>query len=96
MVMDQYGMMYYKNDSRGFWALGSKGVSLNQPTAKIKIGEELALHPRVVTTNANKNVSWVSTNLAVATVDALGVVKALAAGKTNIVVEMEDGGFTDT
>ncbi|MDE5762770.1 MAG: Ig-like domain-containing protein, partial [Bacteroidales bacterium] len=96
MVMDQYGMMYYKNDSRGFWALGSKGVSLNQPTAKIKIGEELALHPRVVTTNANKNVSWVSTNPAVATVDALGVVKALAAGKTNIVVEMEDGGFTDT
>ena len=96
MVMDQYGMMYYKNDSRGFWALGSKGVSLNQPTAKIKIGEELALHPRVVTTNADKNVSWVSTNPAVATVDALGVVKGLAAGKANIVVEMEEGAFTDT
>ena len=95
MVMDQYGMMYYKNDSKGFWALGSKGVSLNQPTAKIKIGEELALHPRVVTTNANKNVSWASTNPEVATVDALGVVKGLAAGKTNIVVEMEEGAFTD-
>ncbi|MDE6694557.1 MAG: Ig-like domain-containing protein, partial [Bacteroidales bacterium] len=96
MVMDQYGMMYYKNDSRGFWALGSKGVSLNQPTAKIKIGEELALHPRVVTTNADKNVSWVSSNPAVATVDAAGVVKGLAAGQANIVVKMEGGAFTDT
>ncbi|MDE7149547.1 MAG: Ig-like domain-containing protein, partial [Bacteroidales bacterium] len=96
MVMDQYGMMYYKNDSKGFWALSSKGVSLNQPTAKIRLGEELALHPRVVTTNPGKNVSWVSTNPTAAPVDAAGVVKGVAAGKAQIVVEMEEGEFTDT
>lgn len=96
MVMDQYGMMYYKNDSRSFWALSSKGVSLNQPTAKIRLGEEWALHPRVVTTQSDKNVSWVSTNPTVATVDAAGVVKGLAVGKAKIVVGMEEGAFTDT
>ncbi|MCM1531357.1 MAG: Ig-like domain-containing protein [Bacteroides sp.] len=96
MVVDQYGTMYYKNDSRGFWALESKGVLLSQPMAKIGIDEELTLQAHVVTMKSNKEVSWTSTNEDVATVDASGLVKGLAAGQARIVVDTREGGFTDT
>ncbi|MDE7090714.1 MAG: Ig-like domain-containing protein, partial [Bacteroidales bacterium] len=96
MVMDQYGTMYYRNDTKGFWALGSAGVSLNRPVAKVNVGAELALHPRVVTTQPDKSVSWASTNPSVATVNADGVVTGVTVGTAKIVVTTAAGGFSDT
>ena len=44
----------------------------------------------------NKDVTWASSNSAVATVDATGNVKAVGAGEATITVTTADGGFTDT
>ena len=45
---------------------------------------------------ANKNVTWSSSNPAVATVSNYGAVEAIRVGTTDITVTTEDGGFTDT
>ena len=45
---------------------------------------------------ANQAVRWESDNTSVATVDNDGLVKAIAAGKANIIVSTEDGNFKDS
>lgn len=96
LVVDQYGTTYYKNDSRGFWALSSQGILLSPLADSISIGEELALRPRIVSMGSNKDVSWVSTNPSVVTVDEEGVIKGIAVGEAKIVATLQDGGATDT
>ncbi len=44
----------------------------------------------------NKNITWSSSNEAVATVDSTGLVTAVAPGSATITVTTEDGSFTDT
>ncbi len=47
-------------------------------------------------TSLNKNVTWQSSNPAVATVNAQGIVRAISEGEAVITVTTVDGGFTDT
>ncbi len=70
------------------------GVSLNKTTAKLTVGESVTLAATVAPNNAtNKNVTWKSSNTAVATVTN-GVVKAVKAGSATITVTAADGGKT--
>jgi uncharacterized protein YjdB len=70
------------------------GVTLNKQNDTIQVGGTLTLEAVVAPADAdNKNVTWTSSNTAVATV-ADGVVTALTAGETTITVTTEDGSFT--
>ena len=72
------------------------GVTLNQATAEVEIGQTVILTAAVAPANAtNKNVTWSSSNEAVAAV-ANGVVTAKAEGSAVITVKTEDGNFTAT
>ncbi|PID88408.1 MAG: hypothetical protein CSB06_00215 [Bacteroidia bacterium] len=72
-------------------------VTLNPKTAELKVGETATLTATVEPSDAtNKSATWSSDNESVATVDATGLVTAVAQGNADIVVKTEDGGFTDT
>ena len=71
-------------------------VSLNKTNASLTVGETLALSATVLPVNAsNKNVSWNSSNTAVATVSN-GVVTAVGVGSVIITVITADGGKAAT
>ena len=73
-----------------------ESVSLDKAWCEMTEGDEFTLIATVNPENAtNKNVSWSSSNTAVATVDN-GKVKALKAGTTTITVKTEDGNKTAT
>lgn len=72
------------------------GVTLNQTSATLSLGEEVTLTETVAPADAtNKNVTWESSNTAVATVEN-GVVKAVGTGSATITVKTEDGAKTAT
>ena len=72
------------------------GITLSQNTASLIIDETLTLTATVLPENAsNKDVTWWSTNTAVATV-ANGEIIAKDFGLTNIIVTTRDGNKTDT
>jgi len=72
-------------------------VSLDKTTASLTVGNTEQLTATVAPENAsNKNISWASSNTNVATVDANGLVTAVAAGTADITVTTEDGNFTAT
>jgi len=61
-------------------------------TRNLTIGQTLQLSATVAPTNAtNRNVTWTSSNTAVATVNASGLVTARAGGTTTITVRTADG-----
>ncbi|SHJ13340.1 S-layer homology domain-containing protein [Desulfofundulus thermosubterraneus] len=73
------------------------GVSLDKTSLTMTVGESVQLTATVSPGNAtNKNVTWTSSNPAVATVDNTGKVTAVAAGTATITVKTEDGGKTAT
>ena len=73
------------------------GVSLDKTTLTLTAGENAGLTATVAPANAtNKNVTWSSSNGAVATVDSEGKVTANAAGTATITVTTEDGNKTAT
>ena len=73
------------------------GVSLNKNTTTIKVGGTETLTAMVEPANAtNKAVTWSSDNISVATVDANGLVTAVAEGTATITVTTEDGRKTAT
>lgn len=68
-------------------------VELNKSTLSLEEGEDETLVALVLPVNAtNKNVTWTSSNLDVATVESNGKVTAVAEGTTIISVTTEDGG----
>lgn len=70
------------------------GVALNNTTASVRPGESITLTATVTPAEAsNKNVTWSTSDEAVATVDA-GVVTGVAEGTATITVRTEDGGHT--
>ncbi|MBR6017259.1 MAG: Ig-like domain-containing protein [Paludibacteraceae bacterium] len=72
------------------------GVSLDHSTLSLEAGQTGTLTATVAPSNAtNQNVSWTSSNTAVATV-ANGVVTAVSAGSATITVTTEDGSKTAT
>jgi uncharacterized repeat protein (TIGR02543 family) len=76
------------------------GVTLNKTMLELDVGDTGTLITTVLPSNAtNKNVSWSSSNTAVATVSVSGLhgtVTAVSAGTAGITVTTEDGGFTAT
>ncbi len=73
------------------------GVTVSPTTASVATGATTTLTATVAPTNAtNKNVTWSSSNTAVATVSAAGVVTGVAAGSATITVTTTDGSKTAT
>ena len=62
-------------------------ITFDQQTVTLTIGESAPLAPIVVTNKtAGMTFTWASSNTAVATVDANGLVTAVAAGEATITV----------
>ncbi|MBD0255906.1 MAG: Ig-like domain-containing protein [Cytophagales bacterium] len=73
------------------------GVSVSPATASIGVGATQQLTATVAPADAtNKTVAWSSSNAAVATVSAGGLVTGVAAGTATITVTTQDGGRTAT
>lgn len=73
------------------------GVALDDSSGTLNPGSSISLSAVVSPANAsNKAVTWTSSNTAVATVSASGVVTAVAVGTATITVTTRDGNFTDT
>ena len=73
------------------------GVTLDQTTKTLKIGDSFTLTPTIAPADASdKSHTWSSSDETVATVSNEGVVTALKAGSTDITVTTTDGGFTAT
>ena len=76
--------------------VSTTGVTLNKETTSITKGGTETLVATVAPANAtNQNVTWSSSNTAVATVED-GVVTAVDGGTAMITVTTADGSFTDT
>ncbi len=72
-------------------------VEINNDTIKLPESGTQQLMAKILPANAtNKNLTWSSTDDAIATVDANGLVTAVAEGTAAIVVTTEDGNKTDT
>ena len=70
------------------------GVTIDPASAEITVGETKQLVANVSPSNAtNKNVTWLSDNPSVATVDKDGKVKGVAVGITTITVVTDDRSF---
>ncbi len=73
------------------------GVTLDKTTAELEIGGTVTLKATVAPVDAtDDSVTWKSSDAAVATVDANGVVKAVAVGTATITVTTTDGAKTAT
>ena len=73
------------------------GVTLNRTTASLPVSGTTTLAATVAPANAtNRDVTWSSSNNAVATVNNNGVVTAVSAGTATITVTTADGGRTAT
>ena len=71
------------------------GVSVTPPTASVTTGVPIQLTATVIPgTATNKNVTWSSSNTAVATVSSTGLVIAVTAGTATITVTTADQGKT--
>ena len=73
------------------------GVEVTPETAEIEIPDTLALTATVLPNDAtNQSGTWSSSNQAIATVDANGVVTPISEGIVTITFTTTDGGFTDS
>ncbi|MDR1739331.1 MAG: DUF4465 domain-containing protein [Bacteroidales bacterium] len=77
--------------------INAASVSLSEHNVSVLETQTHQLTATVLPANAtNKNVVWSSSDEAIATVDADGLVTAVSRGVANIVVTTEDGNFSDT
>ena len=73
------------------------GVSLTPPSISLGMGQTAALVATVLPVNAsNKNITFSSSNTAIATVSQLGVVTGVSGGSATITVTTQDGNYTAT
>lgn len=92
-----YSVTFSKEGTEPPATVDVTGVTLDQTSLTLKIGNTATLTATVAPSNAtNKNVSWSSNKESVATVNANGVVTAKAEGTATITVTTEDGGKTAT
>lgn len=74
-----------------------ESITINQPTLSLELGSVGQLTTTILPTDvSNTNVTWTSSDLSVATVDAQGVVTAVSAGTATITVTTSDGSKTAT
>ena len=73
-----------------------EGVGLNKNTLSLKVGKSYSLYVSISPSDAtNQNVTWSSSNKAVATVTN-GVIKAIKVGTATITVTTSDGNYKDS
>ena len=73
------------------------GVTLNKTSTSLYVGDTETLTPTITPDNAtNKNVTWSSDDTSVATVDASGLVTAVARGTAVITATAADGSGAST
>jgi hypothetical protein len=73
------------------------GVTLAPTTSSVNVGGTAQLTATVAPSNAtNTNVTWSSSNTAIATVSSTGLVTGVVAGNATITVTTADGAFTAT
>lgn len=73
------------------------GIALDIHNAELFIADTLQLTATITPADAtNKNVVWTTSNEAVATVSASGMVTAVAAGQVVIFATTEDGNYSDS
>jgi hypothetical protein len=88
------GTWYDSNPGTG---VAVTSVSLSPTTASLNVGGTQQLTPTVLPSNAtNKSVTYSSNNTAVATVNASGLITAVANGTATITVATVDGNKTST
>lgn len=86
------GFQYLVYTNANVTQVAVTGVSISPTSASIKAGLTQQLNATVAPANAsNTNVTWSSSNTAVATVSAAGLVTAIAAGTASITVTTQDG-----
>ena len=84
--------IYWKNFNIKEIVTLSTSIALNQTTATLKATETITLVATVLPENAtDKSVTWKSSNEAAATVDANGLVTAIAVGEATITATTADG-----
>lgn len=77
--------------------VAATGVTLDKPTLDLTVGGKSTVTATVVPVDAtNKGVTWSSNNESVATIDAKGVVTAVAPGTAVVKTTTADGGFIAT
>ncbi|CAM3051213.1 Ig-like domain-containing protein [Paenibacillus sediminis] len=73
------------------------GVQLNKTDLTIQMGSDVKLIPTIAPTKATiKNITWTSSNEAIAKVSDKGVITPVAPGTVTITVTTEDGAKTDS
>ncbi|WP_051477533.1 carbohydrate-binding protein [Aquimarina pacifica] len=73
------------------------GISLSPENSSLDIGDTLQINASISPTNAsNQNVSWTSSNSAIASVNNSGIITANSEGTVTITATTEDGNYTDT
>lgn len=73
-------------------ATPAESITLNRTTASIKVGDSLRLIAQISpSTTTDKSVTWTTSDVSVAKVDADGVVTALSLGNCDIVATANDG-----
>ena len=93
-VYDSTNPSVYCNIAITVVAVNVSGVSIDQGTLSLEVGQNATLVANVTPTDAtNKNVNWTSTAPSVASVTNSGLVTALAAGSTTITASTADGGY---
>lgn len=92
-----YGAGYDREVYFGSVPVAVEGISLNASSGTLYIGDTLQLVATITPSDAsNKTVLWSTSNSAIATVSATGLVTAVAAGSVTITATTQDGGFTAT
>ncbi|RTE10741.1 Ig-like domain-containing protein [Paenibacillus whitsoniae] len=71
-----------------------QGITLDQTSGVMTIGQSLALHASITPTNAtNQQMTWASSNANVATVNSGGIVTAIGYGTARITATTNEGDF---
>ena len=96
-IFDKVGAI---SDDSFIFPIAATGVSLSQTEATLAVGETLTLTatmiPEYAANFGASNVTWSSSDEAVATVNESGVVTAKGPGEATITVTTADGGYTAT
>lgn len=73
------------------------GVTVTPTTANVGVNNTVTLTAKVTPANAsNRGITWTSSNNAIATVNANGVVKGIKEGTVTITATSKDGGYKAT
>ena len=94
---NNYGEVLVYNFSVSHGDVSVTGVSLSPGTSDLLVGNTQQLSETISPATANNRaVTYASSNSAVASVDANGLVTAVASGTAIVTVTTDDGGHTDT